>query len=86
LRRPVEDVVRDVRWGKVSLAGAERDYAVVLSGTADQPVLDADATRALRERRAQAQGADEPFFDRGPGYQRLSGGARSAAVDRLERG
>jgi N-methylhydantoinase B len=86
LQRPVEDVVRDVRWGKVSLTGAERDYGVVLSGTPDQPVLDESATHAQRERRNMAKQPDEPFFDRGPGYRRLSGGASSAPVDRLERG
>ncbi|WP_194915614.1 hydantoinase B/oxoprolinase family protein [Catenulispora rubra] len=31
LERPVEDVVRDLRWGKVSVEGALRDYGVVLA-------------------------------------------------------
>ena len=31
LERPVEDVVRDLRWGKVSAQGALRDYGVVLA-------------------------------------------------------
>ncbi|MEY9858450.1 N-methylhydantoinase B [Catenulispora sp. GAS73] len=31
LERPVEDVVRDLRWGKVSAEGALRDYGVVMT-------------------------------------------------------
>ena len=31
LERPVEDVVRDLRWGKVSVEGALRDYGVVMA-------------------------------------------------------
>ena len=30
LTRPVADVVRDLRWGKVSADGAREDYGVVL--------------------------------------------------------
>ncbi|MBA3311469.1 MAG: hydantoinase B/oxoprolinase family protein [Nocardioidaceae bacterium] len=38
----------------------------------------------LREERAErAEPGGEPFFDRGPGYARLSGGARFADVDLL---
>ncbi|GAB4068503.1 hydantoinase B/oxoprolinase family protein [Angustibacter speluncae] len=83
LERPVEEVVRDVRWGKVSLEGALRDYGVVVTGTEDEPVVDADATGAERDRRRGERDDDAPFFDRGPGYARLAGGATSADVDRL---
>jgi N-methylhydantoinase B len=72
LDRPVEEVVRDVAWHKVSVAGARADYGVVLrdDGTADDA-----ATDELRASLRAARTGDEPFFDRGPGYARLSGGA-----------
>ena len=82
LDRTVADVVRDVEWGKVSVRGARADYGVVLT-------LD-DATATGRRPRPPRHGAascvrprtgDEPFFDRGPGYARLSGGAPYADVD-----
>jgi len=80
LDRAVDAVVRDVGWGKVSVAGARRDYGVVLAedGTADQA-----ATADLRAELRAARPAERPFFDRGPGYARLSGGARYAEVDLL---
>jgi N-methylhydantoinase B len=73
-------VVRDVVWCKVSPEAALRSYGVVLTGAlgTDDLAFDADATaaeRAARPRRTDA------FFDRGPGYARLSGGATHAAVD-----
>ncbi|MGL5858422.1 MAG: hydantoinase B/oxoprolinase family protein [Angustibacter sp.] len=84
LLRPVGVVLRDVRWGKVSLDGARRDYGVVLGGTVDDPEPDPVATQALRaERGAARAGAPQPFFDRGPGYRALSGGQESADVDWL---
>jgi N-methylhydantoinase B len=49
----------DVLQGKVSLEAAERDYGVVPG--------DPEATRRLREQRPE-----RPFFDRGPGYERLA--------------
>jgi N-methylhydantoinase B len=81
LERPYAEVVRDVRWGKVSLEGAARDYGVVLTGTPDEPVLDEPASDALRAERRGRRPAQSPFFDRGPGYARLSGGGASADVD-----
>lgn len=81
LERPHEEVVRDVRWGKVSLDGARRDYGVVLTGTPEEPVLDAAATEALRQQMRGARPAERPFFDRGPGYARLAGGATAAELD-----
>ena len=97
LERPYEEVVRDVRWGKVSVAGALADYGVVVSGAAvegavlggpmDDPVVDVAASEAERAQRLTARAAriaadgPEPFFDRGPGYARLSGGATNADLD-----
>jgi N-methylhydantoinase B len=83
LERPYGEVERDLRWGKVSFAGAESDYGVVASGDRDSPVVDIAASDALRERRRRERGDDRPFFDRGPGYATLSGGATSAEVDWL---
>jgi N-methylhydantoinase B len=87
LVRPVDDVVRDVGWGKVSVSGAREDYGVVLT-VADRPgppvaTVDEAATAALRADLRSRRTGDEPFFDRGPGYARLSGGAAYADVDFL---
>ncbi|MBM6402036.1 hydantoinase B/oxoprolinase family protein [Phycicoccus sonneratiae] len=82
LERPYDEVERDLRWGKVSFDGARADYGVVATGTRDEPVVDVAASDALRDERRAARGP-EPFFDRGPGYARLSGGARAADVDWL---
>jgi len=83
LDRSVDAVVRDVLWGKVSRPAARADYGVVVEGPDDEPVADAAATSELRSSLRSARGEDEPFFDRGPGYATLSGGATSAEVDRL---
>jgi N-methylhydantoinase B len=83
LDRPVDEVVRDVRWGKVSVAGARGDYGVMLVGDRDTAAADLPGTAALREELRAARTGDEPFFDRGPGYPRLSGGAAAASVDWL---
>ena len=50
----------DVLQGKVSEQAARDDYGVVPG--------DAEATRRLRE----APRGERPFFDRGPGYERLA--------------
>ena len=93
LTRPVDEVARDVRWGKVSVAGARDDYGVVLTAGgpaahgAAEVVVDAAATVALRaelrltRQRAIDAGERAAFFDRGPGYVRLSGGRHFAEVD-----
>jgi N-methylhydantoinase B len=79
LDRSPEAVLRDVCWGKVSPGAARDDYGVVVAdGT-----VDADATAALRHRLRAARPEQRPFFDRGPGYARLSGGAPYADVDVL---
>ncbi len=83
LEREIEAVVRDVRCGKVSRAAARSDYGVVVSGPDDDPWADLEASERLRDNRRAARTGDEPFFDRGPGYARLSGGATHADCDVL---
>ncbi|MGY1777325.1 hydantoinase B/oxoprolinase family protein [Geodermatophilus sp. SYSU D00804] len=80
LDRPVEEVLRDVAWRKVSVSGAREDYGVVVleDGSADEA-----ATAVLRDEMRAARTGDEPFFDRGPGYALLSGGATSNEFDVL---
>jgi N-methylhydantoinase B len=79
LTRPYDEVARDVAWGKVSVAGARDDYGVVLVGDR----VDETASDALRAALRSRRTGDEPFFDRGPGYARLSGGRAYAEVDRV---
>jgi N-methylhydantoinase B len=83
LDRPYADVLRDVRWRKVSTDGAARDYGVVVTGPVDVAVADEPASDALRARLRSARTGKEPFFDRGPGYATLAGGAAAAPVDWL---
>ena len=80
LDRPYEEVARDLAWGKISMAGAREDYAVLLTPDA---TVDAPASDALRAERRAARPGDPPFFDRGPGYATLSGGAPAAEFDWL---
>jgi N-methylhydantoinase B len=56
---------------------------VVLGGADGEPVADLAATSELRGRLAAQRPASRPFFDRGPGYAALSGGAAAADVDWL---
>jgi N-methylhydantoinase B len=86
LDRPYEEVVRDVRWRKVSFTGARDDYGVVVTGSESTPEVDIRASDTLRAELRSARSGDEPFFDRGPGYGRLSGGASAADVDWLRPG
>jgi N-methylhydantoinase B len=79
--RPAETVAADVRDGKVSAEGAREDYGVVLSGPRDDLRVDAEATERLRAELRAARPA--AFFDRGPGYPSLSGGARHAEFDTI---
>jgi N-methylhydantoinase B len=80
LEREPELVVRDVVWRKVSPEAALVDYGVVLTGSVagDDLGVDTEATAAERAGRTRAT---EAFFDRGPGYARLAGGATYAEVD-----
>jgi N-methylhydantoinase B len=81
LDRDVAAVVTDVRDGKVSVAGARDDYGVVLDKAVAEPAADRAATAELRRRMRAVRPANPPFFDRGPGYARLAGGAPYADVD-----
>jgi N-methylhydantoinase B len=81
LDRPTADVLRDVLWGKVSRDGAERDYAVVITGSGDDRQVDDAASRDLRAARRASADPHPPFFDRGPGFARLSGGRPYPDVD-----
>jgi N-methylhydantoinase B len=83
LDRPTAAVLRDVRWGKVSAGAARDDYGVVLGGEGDALAVDEAATAELRTRLRAARPETEPFFDRGPGYARLSGGEPYPQVDLL---
>ncbi|SDG90439.1 N-methylhydantoinase B [Klenkia brasiliensis] len=80
LERPVEEVLQDIAWLKVSVEGARRDYGVVVDDDGD---ADLTATDALREELRAARTGEEPFFDRGPGYATLSGGAAFNEFDVL---
>ena len=80
LERDVDLVVRDVLWAKVSRASAAADYGVAIIGPDDEPVADPAATSELRDRMRAQRPANPPFFDRGPGYARLSGGPAAPDV------
>jgi len=71
-----------VLWGKVSRTAARDAYGVVVTGPDETPEVDAAASDRLRES-LRAERAPRPFFDRGPGYATLSGGALHAEVDWL---
>jgi N-methylhydantoinase B len=83
LERAPALVARDVRWGKVSREAAGADYGVVVTGPADDPVVDNEATGRLRDDLRAGRPDARPFFDRGPGYGVLSGGRTAAEVDWL---
>ncbi len=73
-------MLRDIAWRKVSVQGAREDYGVVVK---DDGTADADATEELRSSMRDARTGEEPFFDRGPGYATLSGGATFNEFDVL---
>jgi N-methylhydantoinase B len=83
LDRDVDLVLRDVLWAKVSRSSAAADYGVVVAGPDDEPRADLAATGDLRERIRADRPGNQPFFDRGPGYARLSGGAAAPECDWL---
>lgn len=83
LDRPYDEVLRDIQWGKVSVQGALDDYGVVVTRDGDHAAIDESASDAERQKRRDEVGDDAPFFDRGPGYARLSGGKQFADVDHL---
>ena len=83
LTRPLEEVERDLRWGKVSFAGAREDYGVIAHGDKADPQVDREASEALRAKLRKTR-SDEPFFDRGPGYSELEpDGAHASSLDWL---
>ena len=69
LEREPDLVALDVAQARVSLESARDDYGVVLD---DDGLVDVAATARQRRELAAQRGA-MPFFDRGPGYRRLSG-------------
>jgi len=82
LERPNEDIIRDLKWGKVSVEGARRDYGLVfVSGSTDYEV-DEEATEAMRAEIFMLRGP-VAFFDRGPGFAELAHGATSVFCDWL---
>jgi N-methylhydantoinase B len=83
LTRPYSEVERDLSWGKISFGAARADYGVVAWGTNERVAIDVAASDVLRESLRSQRSGEEPFFDRGPGYAQLSGGATSAEVDWL---
>ncbi|TGP14065.1 hydantoinase B/oxoprolinase family protein, partial [Mesorhizobium sp. M1D.F.Ca.ET.234.01.1.1] len=52
--REPERVLEDCRLGKISIEGARRDYAVVLTKSEAGIVIDLDATQQLRQARSRA--------------------------------
>ena len=64
----------------VSREAAIADYGVVLTGEPDEDLVSYDAA-ATDAARAARPALAEVFFDRGPGYSRLSGGVSYADVD-----
>jgi N-methylhydantoinase B len=71
LDRDPDRVALDVLQGKVSAEAALGEYGVVLG--------DAAATERTRSGLRAERGA-APFFDRGPGYERLAGAESSRAT------
>ncbi len=81
LQRVPAAVARDVRWGKVSVDRARADYGVVVVDGA----VDLLATDTLRAAMRADRPAGAAFFDRGPGYATLAGGATNNDLDWLDR-
>ena len=63
------------------MEGALRDYGVVMTAAGGEFAIDEPGTAAARARMSAGAAAEPPFFDRGPGYPRLSGGRAFADVD-----
>jgi N-methylhydantoinase B len=81
LERDPDLVALDVLQQKVTRARAESDFGVVLPDEGEDVIVDWAATNALRDDLRSERG-ELPFFERGPGYKRLSG-RDHAEVDRL---
>ena len=81
LERDVEAVAVDVMQGKVTRDGASEGYGVIFTGQSGALQVDIEATATRRTELAAERGTPA-FFDRGPGYQQLSG-RQSAEVDEV---
>ena len=83
LRRDPALVVRDVVWRKVS-AGGRAGRRTAWCSPAPSTTTASGTTPTRPPPSAPARpAASEAFFDRGPGYARLAGGAAYAEVDLL---
>jgi N-methylhydantoinase B len=84
LERDVDAVALDVLQGKVTRDCAAGSYGVILTGNlADGGPLTVDAAATAARRAELAAERGEPnFFNRGPGYQTLSG-QTSADLDQV---
>jgi len=83
LERPVEEVRRDLEWGKISIEGARKDYGVIATRENESILIDEAGSLSLREEMNSMRPTKEAFFDRGPGYALLANGQASAEVDFL---
>jgi N-methylhydantoinase B len=83
LERPVEEVRRDLEWGKISIEGARKDYGVIATRENESILIDEAGSLSLREEMNSMRPTKEAFFDRGPGYAVLANGQASAEVDFL---
>ena len=83
LERPIEEVRRDLEWGKISLEGARKDYGVIATRENESILIDEAGSLSLREEMNSMRPTKEAFFDRGPGYALLANGQASAEVDFL---
>ena len=72
LDRPYDEVLPDVGGARCRSRGAWEDYGVVVTGDPDDLAVDRPASDGERARRRAGRSGGEPFFDRGPGYARLS--------------
>ena len=83
LERPVDEVRRDLEWGKISIEGARKDYGVIATRENESILIDEAGSLSLREEMNSMRPTKEAFFDRGPGYALLANGQASAEVDFL---
>ena len=83
MERPIEEVRRDLEWGKISLEGARKDYGVIATRENESILIDEAGSLSLREEMNSMRPTKEAFFDRGPGYALLANGQASAEVDFL---
>jgi N-methylhydantoinase B len=76
LEREPDLVLRDVIDGKVSAAAARDDYGVILrrGGDAGSSIIDEQATKVFREKRAAERRGDRVIIDRGDGFEKMLNG------------